>query len=68
MRRLMNDALDVDLQDAELIAEIQLIADLMVVASESSGAVSQRVLDETLGVEYAVKQGFPEQRSVHHPS
>lgn len=44
----MTDELDVDLQDPELIAEILLVGDLMVAASESSTALSQDVIDHIL--------------------
>lgn len=46
----MNDALDVNLHDTELRNEIQLVADLMVVASESCGPMDQRLIDQVLGV------------------
>jgi len=44
----MTDALEVDLQDAELFAEIQLLADLMVAAVQSAGPVSQATIDRIL--------------------
>jgi hypothetical protein len=46
----MNDALNVDLQDTELDREIALVADLMVVASETEGALDQHTIDAVLGV------------------
>lgn len=46
----MNDALNVDLQDEELDREIALVADLMVVASETEGTLNQDKIDEVLGV------------------
>lgn len=46
----MNDALNVDLQDRELEREIALVADLMVVASETPGALDQETIDKVLGV------------------
>jgi hypothetical protein len=44
----MIDALDVDLQDPELLAEISLLADLMVAASESTAPLSQARIDNIL--------------------
>lgn len=46
----MTSSLDVDLHDTDLITEIGLLADLMVVASESSGRLDRQVIDETLGL------------------
>ena len=47
----MDDALDVELQDAELIDEIRLVTELMVVASMAPGELEQEVIDDALGVE-----------------
>ncbi len=44
----MNDALNVDLQDPELDAEIQLVAELMVAAARSRGPLAQSAVDEIL--------------------
>lgn len=44
----MTDALDVDLQDPELTAEIHLVADLMVAAAESPRPLSPAVIDSIL--------------------
>jgi hypothetical protein len=46
----MSDTLDVDLQDDEQSDEIQLLAELMVLASECSGTLDERTIDETLGL------------------
>jgi hypothetical protein len=46
----MNDPLDVDLEDAEQIAEIALVADLMVAASESPDNLDSVIIDKLLGV------------------
>jgi hypothetical protein len=43
-------SLDVDLQDQDLVTEIALLADLMVVASESAQRLDQDTIDETLGL------------------
>jgi hypothetical protein len=47
----MDDALDVELHDAELIDEIRLVTELMVVASMAPGELEQEVIDDALGVE-----------------
>ena len=46
----MHDLLDVDLQDTELSTEIELLAELIVVASESDATLDVRTLDLVLGV------------------
>ena len=45
----MTDALDMDLQDDELIGEIKLVAELMVAAAQSPTALSQEAVDAILG-------------------
>jgi len=47
------DALDVELHDPELIAEIGLVAELIVVASESIRPLEQRAIDRVLGIQLA---------------
>jgi hypothetical protein len=44
----MADAFDVDLEDPELLAEILLLADLIVAASESAEPLGQAVIDAIL--------------------
>ena len=44
----VTEELDVDLNDPVLIAEILLVADLMVAASESAGSLSQIAIDHLL--------------------
>jgi hypothetical protein len=44
----VNDALDVDLQDPELVSEILLVSELMVAASASSEPLSQAAIDDIL--------------------
>lgn len=58
----MNNTLDVDLEDSEQFDEIQLLGELMVLASESMGALDPRTIDATLGVK---KAPLPEQRRSH---
>jgi hypothetical protein len=57
----MDDALDVELHDAELINEIRLVTELMVVASMAPGELEQDVIDDALGVEH-VHPRLPSQR------
>ena len=57
----MDDALDVELNDAELIDEIRLVTELMVVAAMAPGELEQEVIDEALGVEH-VHPRLPSQR------
>ena len=44
----MNNRLDVDLDDHELTAEILLLTDLMIAASQSPQPLSQAVIDACL--------------------
>ena len=46
----MTDVPEADLTDADLDSEIQLLAELIVTASEAAGALDQRTLDILLGV------------------
>ena len=59
----MMSSFDVDLNDDELNDEIQLLAELMVIASESSAALDPRIVDETLGVHPEAGPSFPTQRA-----
>lgn len=49
-RRGARDVLDVELEDHELLAEILLLINLMVIASEATQPLSQAVIDACLGV------------------
>lgn len=46
----MGDQFDVDLVDHALLEEVQLVADLMVAASESEAPLSRAETDRILGV------------------
>lgn len=46
----MTDQFDVDVHDAEAMAEIALLADLIVATSEHSGRLPQQRIDAILGV------------------
>ncbi len=59
----MSNALDVELQDSEQFDEIQLLAELMVRATESMDALDLPTIDATLGIERVV--GLPAQRTAN---
>lgn len=52
----MNDQLDVSVHDAEILAEIELMTDLIIATSESPTKLSQARIDEILGVRPAIPQ------------
>ncbi len=47
----MNDSLDVEVQDSEVLAEIELMTNLIIATSESEGPLPQQRIDEILGVD-----------------
>ena len=46
----MDDKLNVPLEDAELLAEVELTTNLIIAASESEASLSQQQVDELLGL------------------
>jgi hypothetical protein len=60
----MDDQLDVPLEDAELLAEVELTTNLIIAASESDRALPQAEIDRLLGVE-AVRPTIPTQTIRH---
>lgn len=64
----MKDRLNVHLHDGELLAEIDLVGELMIAAAESDEPLGDDTIDEVLGVEpdaapataAAVEAGDPE--------
>ena len=46
----MPDQFDVNLEDRELLAEVELITTLMIAASEADEHLPQREIDQLLGV------------------
>jgi len=46
----VSDQFDVDVHDAEALAEIELLANLIVATSEHEGRLPQDRIDEILGV------------------
>jgi hypothetical protein len=57
----MDDQLDVPLEDAELLAEVELTTNLIIAASASDGPLTQVEIDGLLGVAVAPPQ-IPEQQ------
>jgi len=47
----MDDQLNVPLEDAELLAEVELTTNLIIAASESDAVLPQDEVDRLLGVE-----------------
>jgi hypothetical protein len=61
----MDDQLDVPLEDAELLAEVELTTNLIIAATESDSALSQREIDRLLGLvtyEGSDVRAFPTQQ------
>ena len=48
---VMDDQLNVPLEDAELLAEVELTTNLIIAASEADATLPQEVVDRLLGVE-----------------
>jgi hypothetical protein len=49
--RVVDDQLNVPLEDAELLAEVELTTNLIIAASEAEATLTQDQVDEILGVE-----------------
>lgn len=47
----VNDQLDVTVQDIEVLAEIEMMTNLIIATSESDGPLPQGQIDDILGVE-----------------
>jgi hypothetical protein len=58
---VVNDQLDVPLEDAELLAEVELTTNLIIAASASDEPLSQEEIDRLLGVA-GKPQSFPIQQ------
>ena len=48
---VVDDQLNVPLEDAELLAEVELTTNLIIAASESDAALAQEEVDRLLGLE-----------------
>jgi len=55
----MDDQLNVPLEDAELLAEVELTTNLIIAASEAEATLAQDEVDRLLGVEAPT---IPEQK------
>jgi hypothetical protein len=55
----MDDQLNVPLEDADLLAEVELTTNLIIAASESEAALSQAEVDRLLGL---AEPSFPAQQ------
>jgi hypothetical protein len=58
----VDDNLNVPLEDAELLAEVELTTNLIIAASESEAVLSQEQVDALLGVAEDVPAIPPQQR------
>jgi hypothetical protein len=58
---VMDDKLNVPLEDAELLAEVELTTNLIIAASESDAVLSQDQVDALLGVDDAESPQIPSQ-------
>jgi hypothetical protein len=47
----VNDQLDIRVHDTEVLAEIEMMTNLIIATSESEGPLPQQRIDEILGVE-----------------
>ena len=64
----MDDQLNVPLEDAELLAEVELTTNLIIAASESESALPQDEVDRLLGVvdhEDQLLNTIPAQKTRH---
>jgi hypothetical protein len=62
---VMDDQLNVPLEDAELLAEVELTTNLIIAASEADAVLPQEVVDRLLGVEAEQaerRRSFPTQQ------
>jgi hypothetical protein len=64
---VMDDQLNVPLEDAELLAEVELTTNLIIAASEADTTMSQAEVDRLLGVEATdeSQQPIPAQQVRH---
>jgi len=61
-RVVVDDNLNVPLEDAELLAEVELTTNLIIAASESEAALSQEQVDDLLGVHEQANGAIPVQQ------
>jgi hypothetical protein len=58
----VDDKFNVPLEDAELLAEVELTTNLIIAASESEAALSQDQVDQLLGLEGTGDKPIPVQQ------
>ena len=58
----MDDKLNVPLEDAELLAEVELTTNLIIAASESDARLTQEQVDKLLGVATEGAPAIPPQQ------
>jgi hypothetical protein len=59
---VVDDKLNVPLEDAELLAEVELTTNLIIAASESDAVLSQEQVDQLLGLNEADQPQIPSQQ------
>jgi hypothetical protein len=59
---VVDDKLNVPLEDAELLAEVELTTNLIIAASESDAVLSQEQVDQLLGISDAESPAIPNQQ------
>ncbi|HEX6246490.1 MAG TPA: hypothetical protein VFZ64_01350 [Nocardioidaceae bacterium] len=59
---VVDDKLNVPLEDAELLAEVELTTNLIIAASESEAELSQEQVDALLGLTSGETSSVPPQR------
>jgi hypothetical protein len=57
----VHDQFDVTLEDADLLGEVELTTNLIIAASEAEEHLSDRQIDEILGLDAASDNGEPRQ-------
>ncbi|HYO38249.1 MAG TPA: hypothetical protein VER39_01200 [Nocardioidaceae bacterium] len=64
---VMDDQLNVPLEDAELLAEVELTTNLIIAASESESLLPQSEVDRLLGLAVDTRSttGIPVQKARH---
>jgi hypothetical protein len=63
---VVDDQLNVPLEDAELLAEVELTTNLIIAASESETALPQDQVDRLLGLDPDDTQSFPVPPQTRH--
>jgi hypothetical protein len=63
---VVDDQLNVPLEDAELLAEVELTTNLIIAASESDTSLPQDQVDRLLGLDPDDRQSFPVPPQTRH--